>query len=157
MKERILAYSACEISLERVLNPHNAEELVTAGSNGLTLPNALNALPPTGRVISAIKACEKDLDQRFSKKSDDFEAQNDLKCSQQLTSARRSAVRRMARPKELRDKFEAENNLRMYRLYKGRVDKIKTHLCSVEQRIEEMRVCDPTFNDLAWGAIRVLR
>ena len=156
-KERILAYSACEISLERVLNPHNAEELVTAGSNGLTLPNALNALPPTGRVISAIKACEKDLDQRFSKKSDDFEAQNDLKCSQQLTSARRSAVRRMARPKELRDKFEAENNLRMYRLYKGRVDKIKTHLCSVEQRIEEMRVCDPTFNDLAWGAIRVLR
>lgn len=156
-KERILAYSACEIGSEIVLNPHNAETLVTAGSNGLTMPNALNALPASGTVISAIKACERDLEQRFSKKSDDFEAQNDLKCSQQLTSARRSAVRRMARPTELRDKFEAENNLRMYRLFKGNVDKIKTHLCSVEQRIEEMRMCDPTFNDLAWGAIRVLR
>ena len=155
-KERRLVYSACEISSGKILPPATAEALVNAGCNGRTIPNASNSLPAAGGVMSAIDVCGEDLDCRFIEKSNDFEAQNALKCSQQLTSARRSAERRMARPKELMNRYDADGNLRMYRMFKGSVDKIETHLRSVEQRVEEMRFVDPTPSDRAWGVIRVL-
>lgn len=62
--------------------------------------------------MSAINICAEDLNRRFIENSEDFDALNALKCSRQLTSARRSAEMRVARrPNELRDRYDADGNV----------------------------------------------
>ena len=155
-RECQLAYSACEINTGEELESLVAEALVSSGTRGRTLTNAPNVLPNDGRVQSAVKVCTDKLGKWFDTKLRDFEAQNKLRCSRQLTSARKSAERRMARPKDLFDRYVASGNLRMSRVEKGKIDKIEIHLRSVEQRIEQKWEVNPDFKDLAWGVIRTL-
>lgn len=155
-RECQLAYSACEILTSEELESQIAEVLVSSGTRGRMLTNASNVLPDGGAVQSAVKVCIENLKGRFDTKLGDFEAQNELMCLRQLTSARKSAERRMARPKELCDHYLASGNVRMHRVEKGKVDKIATHLHSVVQRIGQKREVDPDFRDVAWGVIRVL-
>ena len=99
--------------------------------------------------------CEEALGRSFEERMQDFEAENELRCNQQETSAHRFANRRIAELRERLDRFRAQGNLRPIPMTEGLLRKEEAQLQSKLARIAQRRRVDPTMVPLAAGIIRV--
>ena len=155
-EENELAYTAMKLDGEAPLPGRDAEAFIVGASrSGLPLPNAANVLGDLGVVGGYIQVCEAYLDEQFAEKLGDFEAQNDVRCKQQDTSARKYAERRTGELRRLLERYEERGQERPTRMTKGRIQREEEQLSAKLARIDAFRTVDPTQALLSIGVIRV--
>lgn len=153
--EQLLTFKAAQISDGKYLDDGSSEGLVTqAARYGRTIANAVNHLS-VDTVLSGALRCETALCDAFAEKIRDFEAENQLRCNQQETSARKFAERRIAELQERLSRFRAQRNARLIPMTEGLLQKEQAQLKAKLAMIEQRRTVDPTMVSLAAGVIRV--
>ena len=154
--DHVLAYRAVPVESLEPLSGAESERLVmAAASHGRTFPNAINVVGDVERIKSGARACEEMLGSSFGERVSDFEAENELRCDQQETSARRFAERRVNELQNRLSRFRAQQNLRPIPMTEGLLRKEQTQLSAKLERINQRRIIDPTLVPLATGVIRV--
>ena len=154
--EHLLAYRAISISRGELLDEGESEALVTAAAKyGRTFPNAANLIGDLDAVKTRALECEEMLGNSFENRMHDFEAENDLRCNQQETSARKFAERRISELRERIARFRAQGNLRWIPMTEGLLHKDETQLKAKLARIQQRRSTDPSMVPLVAGVIRV--
>ncbi len=155
--EHILTYRAIAIAHGELLDDSQAEMLVTAAARaGDKFPNAANVIADLNKIkIGALK-CEEALAKEFGERLQNFEAENELRCNQQETSARKFAERRISELQERLARFRTQGNLRLMPMTEGLLRKEEAQLKANLARIQQRRVTDPTMVPLVTGVIRVV-
>jgi superfamily II DNA or RNA helicase len=154
--EQLLAYRACAIRTEQVLDESLAEELVTwACGTGSVIPNAANVLPPLDSIGEAYFRCEQELEQAYGRRLAEAESENALHCEQQEVSAKAHTTRRLEELRGRLDRFRLEGNDRMIPMTEGLVRREEQDQADKLRRIERRRVVDDSMVPLASGYIRV--
>lgn len=154
--DHILAFSAIPLGAQTALDETVSERLVTAAArHGVLQPNAATLIGNLENVMESALICEMALGEAFGARMQDFEAENELRCNQQETSAKRFAERRIGELRERLERFRAQANMRPIPMTQGLLrkeeDQLRTKLAIIDQR----RVVDPTMVQLAAGVIRV--
>jgi|GEM_PF-4863581 len=154
--DHLLAYRAVRVGADQTLDSSVSEVLVTAATrHGRSLPNAANLIGELVDVANVAATCDEVLQLDFAERANDFEAENELRCGQQETTARRFADRRIKELNERLDRFRAQGNMRPIPMTEGLLRKEETQLLAKLARIERRRQTDPTIVPLAVGVIRV--
>ena len=134
----------------------DSESLVAAASrHGQLLTNAINVVGDLREIASSALTCEEALGKSFDERMQNFEAENELRCNQQETSARKFAERRIDELKERLERFRARNDLRPIPMTEGLLRKEEAQLKAKLARIEHRRKTDPTMIPIGTGFIRV--
>ena len=155
--DHVLAYRAKALDAGDLLSPALAEELVvTAARRGQPLSNPANVLGDIQRIGNGALSCEEALGDAFGTRLEAFEAENERRCSQQETSARSFAARRMGELRERLARYRAQGKLRpTIPMTEGLLVREETQLQTKLKRIRERRRVDSTLVPLATGVVRV--
>lgn len=154
--EAQIAFCAVPIGSDLALTAAESESLVFGASRrGRTLPNAQNNLGDLEMLHAMARECEHRLDERMSERFADFLAENDMRCQQQETSAKKYARRRIDGFEARVVKFERSGKLQLIPMTRGLIAKEEEHLKDKLSRIERYRSVSPTVATLAAGVIRV--
>lgn len=155
-RENEIAYAAISLDGSQTLALREAESFVVKASRkGMQLPNAQNALGDLGLVADHVDLCEQYLDHEFSDKLADFEAQNEVRCNQQETSARKYTDRRVRELSARVDRFKASGQDRLVPMTEGLIRREQEQLREKLARIQGYREVDPSIAVLSVGIIRV--
>jgi len=155
-RSQLLAFRAKRVGDSETLSSADSEALLAqAARSGSAFPNASNVLGDLEEVCIAAVACETALEQAFSERLKDFEAENTVRCDQSEMGARKFADRRIKELSERVEKFRASGNLRPIRMTEGLIRREETELGVKLDRIGRRRQIDPTMIPLAVGVIRV--
>ena len=154
--EHLLAFQVLRVADNATLDRLASEGLVVAASrHGEAMPNAVNTVENFEAMMFAVKQCEEMLCDLFAERMTDFEAENDMRCHQQETSARRFAERRTSELKERLTRFRAQGNMRLIPMTEGLLRREEAQLQSKLALITRRRVTDPSLIRLAIGIIEV--
>ncbi|MDA8001565.1 MAG: SNF2-related protein [Alphaproteobacteria bacterium] len=154
--EQLLSYRAVRIDGDAPLPGILSEALVTlAAREGRAFPNASAVIDDAGGITKKALLCEKAMDAAFNDRKLEFRDENRLRCSQQETSARKFADRRIDGFQEQMEKFRARGNTQQIRMREGSVRKEREDLQIKLNRVSERRETDETVQPLAMGVIRV--
>ena len=155
--DQLLAFRAIRLGSDEPLSAAVSESLVTAASrDGEVLPNAVNILPDLSAICEGAVRCEEALTEVFGDRLADFEAENQVRCDQQRTSAEKLAKRRIDGFHERISRFRAEGNIRPIAMTEGLVRKEQEQLKTKLDRISRREQVDPTMIPLAVGVVRVI-
>ena len=154
--DHVLMYSAIRLRECEPLSATQSEELVVAAAaSGRAFPNAVHLLGNGGGVSDGAAVCDGDLAESFRRRTERFVADNEHRCNQQETSARRFYDRRIAELKERIARFRAQGGSRAIPMTEGLLRKEERQLDEKLSRIEVRREVDPEFKQLAAGVVRV--
>jgi SNF2 family DNA or RNA helicase len=155
--EQLLAFRVLRLGEVEPLNGTESEALVVSASReGTAFPNAGNVLPDTELIYTAALACDESLADGFAERLADFAAENNVRCDQQETSARKFAERRLDELHRRIARYRAESNLRPIAMTEGLARKEEEQLKAKIDRVSRRRHVDPTMVPLATGVIRVM-
>ncbi len=153
--EHVLAYRAIPIGRSETLDEDDSETLVAAAARyGKPFPNAANLLTDLDAVVAGAVKCDDVVGKVFSNQMYDFEAENELRCNQQETSARKFAERRIADLQERAARFRAQGKLRLIPMTEGLLHKEEAQLKSKLAMVQRRRIVDPTMVALSAGVVR---
>ncbi len=154
--EQYLAFRAKKVGQNEILNPTRSEDLVSVAARlGKAFSNATNLAGTPSVITKNVQACEVALTNEFGQQLLDCSAENELRCSQQETSARKFADRRIGELKGRLQRFRYEGELRLLPMTEGLLRKEETQLKIKLERIAQRRMVDPTMIQIATGFIRV--
>jgi SNF2 family DNA or RNA helicase len=154
--DQVLTYRAVPVGAAGPLDGSASEDLVVAAArHGRTFANAANLLGDLAAIKAGALTCEEALGREFEERMHDFEAENELRCNQQETGARKFADRRIAELEERLARFRAQGNLRPIPMTEGLLRKEEAQLKAKLARVTQRRLVDPTIVPLASGVIRV--
>ena len=154
--DRMLMFSAIPLGTDEPLSATQSERLiVAAATSGHGFPNAVNLIGDLDAVAEYAKVCDGELGELFKKRTKSFVADNEHRCNQQETSARRFYERRIMELKERIARFRARGSTRAIPMTEGLLRKEEGQLEEKLGRIAGRRTVDPELKQLAAGVIRV--
>lgn len=154
--DHILMHSAVPLRSTRPLEASAAERLIVAAEkHGRTFVNAANVLGGLQAVRLSAQKCDEVLGCAFEERLKDFSAENEHRCNQQETSARKFSDRRIAELRDRIQRFRAQANSRLVPMTEGLLAKEERQLKKKLDRVAQRRTVDPSLVQLAAGVIRV--
>jgi hypothetical protein len=154
--DHVLSFMACRTDGDRVLNVDDSESLVAAAArHGQAIANPVNVVGDLRNIAASALRCEEALGGVFDERMRNFEAENELRCNQQETSARKFAERRIGELRERLLRFRTRGDLRPIPMTEGLLRKEEAQLKAKLARIEQRRKTDPTVVPIATGFVRV--
>lgn len=154
--DHILVHSAIPLGNATPLDASTAERLIVAAeTHGRAFVNAANVLGDLQAIRSSAEECDKALGCAFEERLKDFEAENEHRCNQQETSARKFSDRRTAELKERIERFRAQGKSRLIPMTEGLLRREERQLEEKLDRVAQRRSVDPSLVPLAAGVIRV--
>ena len=154
--EQVLMYSAVTLHRGEQLSETQSEQLVVAAAGwGREFPNAVNLLGGVESVLEGVEVCDAQLMESFQARSQSFGADNEHRCNQQATSARRFYDRRIKELQRRIGRFRMEGRTRAIPMTKGLLNREENLFSEKVRRIERRRTVDPEFRQLAAGVVRV--
>lgn len=155
-EDHVLAFRAVPLnSLEPLSGVESERIIVAAARHGRHFPNAVNVIGDIERIKSSAQICEETLEDAFAERMIDFEAENELRCGQQETSARKFTERRISELKNRLDRYRTEGKLRPIPMTEGLLKSEQAQLGDKLERINRRKMVDPTLVPLATGIVRV--
>ena len=154
--DHVLTYRAVPVGAAEPLDESTSEDLVVAAAeHGQTFANAANLIGDLEMIRAGATFCEEALGRTFAERMHNFEAENELRCNQQETSARKFADRRITELKERLARFHEQGNDQPIPMTQGLLLKEEVRLKAKLARVAQRRIIDPTIVPLAAGVIRV--
>ena len=154
--EHLLIHQAMSIDDNRVLDTLESESLIRLASrNGEIFPNAFNRLKDINSILESVRQCDKALDDQFSDRVKDFEAENEIRCNQQETSAKAFANRKIEELKNRIARYKEEGKEKPIPMTEGLLRTVEERLRRQLERINQRRTVDPTMKQLATGLILI--
>ena len=154
--EKILAFKVAAVEQNEQLDALKSEKLVTLAERvGRNFSNVSNLVSKFEEFKLCIQGCEQSLRTEYADKLKAFEAENNLKCRQQETSARNYTSRKLTELNERLERFRSTGRHRLIPMTEGLVRREKEQLSLKLQSIEEQREVDPEFSSVAVGLIRI--
>jgi hypothetical protein len=154
--DHVLSFMACPVGSDRTVTSGDAENLVAAASrHGRPVANAINVVGELRSITASALKCEEALGNEFDGRMQNFEAENELRCNQQETSAKKFAERRITELKERLQRFRIRGDMRPIPMTEGLLRKEEAQLEAKLARIKQRRHTDPTMIPIATGFIRV--
>ena len=155
--EHRLAYQAMWLDRDEVLDSLASESLVvTASRSGEIIPNAMSNVGDLDTTVESVIRCDELLRDAFAVRMVDFEAENEVRCNQQETSARRFAERKLTERREILQRQREKGNIKGITLHENLLrheeERLQAKLTLIAQRRDNV---DPTMVPLASGVIRV--
>ena len=154
--ENLLIHQAMSIDDNRVLDTLESESLIRLASrNGEIFPNAFNRVEDINSILESVRQCDKALDNQFSDRVKDFEAENEIRCNQQETSAKAFANRKIEELKNRIARYKEEGKKKPIPMTEGLLRTVEERLRRQLERINQRRIVDPTMKQLATGLILI--
>jgi hypothetical protein len=154
--DHLLSYRATSVNSAKSLDVSASEDLlVGAARDGRAFVNAPNLVGALNVILDRALACEEKLEHDFAARVRDFESENNLRCGQQETSARRFAERRMAELSARIERYREQGSTRLIPMTEGLLQKEEARLRTKLMTVAQRRMVDPTIVPLAAGIIRV--
>ena len=154
--EVVLTHRTMRVDDGRALDALEAERLIVGASRkGTKIPFARLGHDELGHAVETLKTCASRLNAEFGDRVEDFELENARRCSQQRTSARRLADRKIGDLEERARKMEAEGKPLGARLARDQIRKQQEILAGKLDRIGRRSESDVGFSEVAGGFILV--
>ena len=154
--DHILMHSAMPLKNTTPLDTLTTERLIVAAErHGRTFVNAANVLGELQVIRSGAQKCDDMLGCAFEEHLKDFRAENEYRCKQQETSARKFSDRRIAELRGRIERFRAQGNSRLIPMTEGLLRKEERQLKDKLDRVAQRQTVDPSLLQLAAGVIRV--
>jgi hypothetical protein len=115
----------------------------------------VNLLEDTDRVLALYDRCKNVLEEAFDQASEEFNIENDNRCSVQERSAENYAKRRQRQLEDRIQQFQQSGKLRMLPATQGLLRKVNRELETKCSAIDDRRNTELTFTELAAGIIFV--
>ena len=155
-REVMMAFRGFHIEKDGELDPLDTERLVVAASRGgIPVPPASVDLKDRNHFKTAYLGCIGEMENDFVIRVNDFELENQARCSQQITSAERLADRKVSELRERIERLKSEGRTRILGALEGQVRRQEELREQKLNRIAERQNTDITVHDLAGGFVIV--
>jgi hypothetical protein len=154
-RESRLVSAAANLNTGGFLEPDVTERLVaTAAQLAAEFPNAARRLE-LARVVERVEECEAALLSGYSDATDQFRAENEMRCNVQAESARAFHARRASELRARIERFRQEGKLSLIPPTEGLLRKLDQELELKLRKVEVSRQVEESFVPLAVGYIEV--
>lgn len=154
--ESRLAYQVACYADGKLFSDDQSERLVyRAARLGKAKLNAANLLEDLAQVLARYRDCDQALERAFDQASEEFDTENDNRCSVQERSAESYAARRCQQLHERIQSFQQAGKLRMLPATEGQLQKVNRELAIKKKLIGDRRNTDLNVVQLAAGLIFV--
>ena len=154
--EVVVTHRAMRVNDERSLDALDSERLVVAASRqGRKLPFGRLDEMALDQALSAYRMTSRLLTEDFGERAEEFDLENERRCAQQRTSARRLAERKISELRERAARMEAQGKDRGARLARDQIRKQEEILEIKIDRIQRRSNVDIGYSDVAGGFVLV--